>query len=109
MVSGIQRIQKFLLKAIKDKNIAIEVCPTSNYMIGYFDKYSELPLFTFIKELPDNAISINTDDKGVISTSIENEYALIGMAMSKKRKYRSKIDVVLNRIRNDAEKSRFEL
>ena len=109
VVSGIQRIQKFLLKAIKDKNIAIEVCPTSNYMIGYFDKYSELPLFTFIKELPDNAISINTDDKGVISTSIENEYALIGMAMSKKRKYRSKINVVLNRIRNDAKKSRFEL
>lgn len=109
VVTGIQRIQKFLLKEIKVRKIAIEVCPTSNYMIGYFNKYSELPLFTFIEELPDNAISINTDDKGIISTSIENEYALIGMAMSKKRKYKTKVDAVLDRIRNDAKKSRFEL
>ena len=107
IVGAVSRIQKHLLKEIATKKIAIETCPTSNYMIGYFDKYIDLPLFIFMDKLPDNAISINTDDKGIIATSIENEYALIATAMEKSRKYKGKVDQVMTRVIKDARKSRF--
>ena len=109
IVGAVNRIQNYLLKEIATKKIAIETCPTSNYMIGYFDKYIELPLFTFMGKLPDNAVSINTDDKGIISTSIENEYALIAAAMEKNRKYKGMVDKVIGRVIKDARKSRFKV
>lgn len=109
IVGAVSRIQKHLLQEIATKKIAIETCPTSNYMIGYFDKYIDLPLFSFLEQLPDNAISINTDDKGIIATSIENEYALIAAAMEKSRKYRGKVDQVMTRVIKDARKSRFKV
>lgn len=107
VVEGMRAIQQHLLAEIARKGIAIETCPTSNCMIGTFDKYIQLPLFTFVNQLEDNAISINTDDKGVISTSIENEYSLIGEAMKKKGHDTASIRNVMSRIRNDAAKSKF--
>lgn len=107
VVAGIRVIQQNLLAEIARKGISIETCPTSNYVIGSFDKYIQLPLFTFVDQLRDNAISINTDDKGVISTSIENEYALIGEAMKKEGHDTASIQIVMSRIRNDAAKSKF--
>lgn len=109
IVGAVSRIQGYLLQEIASKRIAIETCPTSNYMIGYFDKYIDLPLFTFMEQLPDNAISINTDDKGIIATSIENEYTLIAAAMEKSRKYKRKADAVIERVVKDARKSRFNV
>ena len=109
IVGAVSRIQNHILQEIASRGIAIEACPTSNYMIGYFDRYIDLPLFTFMEKLPDNAISINTDDKGIIATSIENEYALIASAMEKSRKYKGKIDAVMARLVKDARKSRFNV
>lgn len=109
IVGAVSRIQKHLLQEIATKKIAIETCPTSNYKIGYFDKYIDLPLFTFLEQLPDNAISINTDDKGIIATSIENEYALIAAAMEKSRKYKGKTNAVIERVVKDARRSRFKV
>lgn len=109
IVGVVSRIQNHILQEIASRGIAIEACPTSNYMIGYFDRYIDLPLFTFMEKLPDNAISINTDDKGIIATSIENEYALIATAMEKSRKYKGKIDAVMGRLVKDARKSRFNV
>lgn len=109
IVGAVSRIQKHLLQEIATKKIAIETCPTSNYKIGYFDKYIDLPLFTFLEQLPDNAISINTDDKGIIATSIKNEYALIAAAMEKSRKYKGKTNAVIERVVKDARRSRFKV
>ena len=109
IVGAISRIQNHILQEIANRGIAIETCPTSNYMIGYFDRYIDLPLFMFLEKLPGNAISINTDDKGIIATSIENEYALIATAMEKSRKYKGKIDAVMGRLVKDARKSRFNV
>lgn len=109
IVGAVSRIQKHLLHEIATKQIAIETCPTSNYMIGYFDKYIDLPLFTFMEQLPDNAISINTDDKGIIATSVENEYALVSAVMEKSRKYKGKANEVIERVVKDARKSRFNV
>ena len=109
VVNGIRHIQAYLLDVIKTRNIAIETCPSSNYMIGYFDKYIDLPLFIFLEKIPDNPISINTDDRGIIATSIENEYALIYAAMEKNRRYRGKTSSIMENIRISAKKNRFKV
>lgn len=109
IVGGIQHIQKHLIEEIASKGIAIETCPTSNYNIGYFDKYIDLPIMSFLDNFPNNAISINTDDKGVIATSIENEYALMGIAMSKSPNYKKQMSALLKRIHEDAKKSSFKV
>ena len=38
-----------------------------------------------IKNCPQLSVSINTDDQGVFSTSLENEYALMAIALEKEK------------------------
>ena len=106
---GLRRIQEALLDVIEKKKIAIESCPTSNYMIGPFERYDELPLHKFQNHLTQNNISINTDDKGIIATSIEGEYALIAAAMAKGRVSDADIRMKLDRVIEGAKKSRFSI
>lgn len=91
---GVTQVQKELQKEIARRGIAIEANPTSNYMIGTFKKYAKHPLVRFynrgliaddqkLKECPQISASINTDDQGVFSASLENEYALMASALEK--------------------------
>lgn len=77
-------------KVIATQGIAIESNPTSNYKIGRFDRYDELPLFLYCQARGNKgksaiSISINTDDRGVFATSIERDYSLICRTMEKMR------------------------
>ena len=93
MCQTIDDVQQHLLQEVEDLGIAIECNPTSNFKIGEIDRYDEHPItkFNTLKrqhQYPrhDISASINTDDKGVFSTSIEREYALIAHALI--RRYR---------------------
>jgi hypothetical protein len=46
--------------------------------------------FEKIKECPQLFVSINTDDQGVFGTSLENEYALLAIAMEKEKDKKGK-------------------
>ena len=92
----VQEVQLKMQHEIKNKNIAIETNPTSNYLIGTFKRYSKHPITNFynlgleidnelIKKCPQLSVSINTDDQGIFSTSLENEYALMAIALEKER------------------------
>ncbi|PKG51036.1 hypothetical protein [Olleya sp. 1-3] len=89
-------VQKEYQKHIQQLNIGIECNPTSNYLIGTIDKYSKHPIKNFfnlhletdfnkIKDCPQLFVSINTDDQGVFGTSLENEYALLAIALEKEK------------------------
>lgn len=106
---GITAIRDQLITLIKQKRIAIETCPTSNYMIGPFDRYDELPVNKFLDSMPDNPISINTDDKGVMATSIEGEYTLMAASMAKRNVPDADIRAKLDRVIKDAKMSRFKI
>lgn len=90
-IAGVKAIQKEMRKRIARRGIAIETNPTSNYLIGTFRQYAKHPIFTFYNEglngfnpdgdEPQLSVSINTDDMGVFSTSLANEYALIARAL----------------------------
>ncbi|EDP94098.1 hypothetical protein U8527_12355 [Kordia algicida OT-1] len=92
----VEKIQKKYQHYIRDLNIGIECNPTSNYLIGTIDKYSKHPIKNFfnlhletdtrkIKECPQIFVSINTDDQGIFGTSLENEYALLAIALEKEK------------------------
>lgn len=89
-------VQEKMMHEIKNCNIAIETNPTSNYLIGTFKRYAKHPITRFfnlglesdseiIKNCPQISVSINTDDQGIFSTSLENEYALMAIALEKEK------------------------
>lgn len=94
MVKG---LQKFMIEKLRKNGIAIETNPTSNYRIGGFEKYSELPVMTFTKPGSESGLnlSVNTDDSGVFATSLEREFSLLGAAMYKEK---MRMDEILERL-----------
>lgn len=90
LIQTIQEIQQMLLTRIEQLHIAIECNPSSNYKIGEIQRYEEHPIVKFnnyglASPHPHHAISvsINTDDAGIFSTSLEREYSLMALAMEK--------------------------
>lgn len=63
------------LAMLKDNNIPLEICPTSNIKLGLFPSIEKHP----IKKLYDLGIqiSINSDDPPFMNTNIGHEYELV--------------------------------
>lgn len=94
IIRAIADIQRGLQEEISRKNICIETNPSSNYVIGSFKRYDKHPIKKFYNlglNLPYEetqncsqiSVSINTDDQGVFATYLENEYALMALALEK--------------------------
>ncbi|OVE55495.1 hypothetical protein [Chryseobacterium mucoviscidosis] len=92
----VEAVQFNMMHELKNKNIAIETNPTSNYLIGTFRRYAKHPITKFfnlgleldhekIRNCPQLSVSINTDDQGIFSTSLENEFALMAIALEKEK------------------------
>ena len=91
-IKGVKVIQKKMQELVGIKGIAIETNPSSNYLISTFRDYRKHPIIEFynngleidpekLAECPQLCVSINTDDKGVFSTTLENEYSLMACAL----------------------------
>lgn len=81
-----------MIAQLAKENIAIETNPSSNYLIGTIKKYDEHPILRFNSRklvTPEKnmslSVSINTDDQGVFDTLLENEYALMTLALKKSK------------------------
>lgn len=117
----LEKIQEDLLSKIEKKHIAIECNPSSNYKIGEMERYDQHPILRFFNYGIDTpypshniAVSINTDDQGVFSTSLEREYSLMALAMERnelKGHTNSPRAVIewLNRVREMAVEQRFDM
>lgn len=66
------------MKFLADNHIPLNVCPSSNVMLGYAKSYKDHP----IKVLYENGVkvTINTDDLLLFDSSVENEYLLLYQA-----------------------------
>lgn len=91
-----EQLQVAMRTEIAEMHIAIETNPTSNLKIGDFDRYVEHPITKFynteleidhqkLKACAQISTSINTDDLGVFDTNLENEYALMAIALEKEK------------------------
>lgn len=86
----VRKIQDSMIHSMCLEGIAIETNPSSNYLIGTLTKYDKHPILRFnsrkLGETKRNMslnVSINTDDQGVFDTMLENEYALMTLALKK--------------------------
>lgn len=60
---------------VKDKGIALEVCPTSNIFLGLFKDIHHHPIANFLEA--GIRLSINSDDPPFMSTNLAHEYDLV--------------------------------
>lgn len=86
----VKQLQDSIIHQLVMDGIGIETNPSSNYLIGTIMKYDEHPILRFnSRKLESRAknislsVSINTDDQGVFDTLLENEYALMTLALKK--------------------------
>lgn len=95
-VSGVHKIQSEMQQYISCWGIAIETNPSSNLMISNMNNYKEHPIVNLynkgltwdlkkLQNCPQMFVSINTDDKGIFQTSLENEYSLLACDLEKER------------------------
>lgn len=115
----VAEVQRGLLNVLEEKGIVIETNPSSNLKIGRFDRYDQHPITLFHNVEADAprhsmVVTINTDDKGVFATSLQNEYSLIALALQKQRDENGKrlwsdlqIEQYLKRIAHYGNISRF--
>lgn len=61
-----------LLNRFINKNIGIEMCPSSNYQIVGFDEEKKYPLCEYM--IRGLKVSINTDDQGISRTNLTKEF-----------------------------------
>lgn len=94
IIDAVKEVQKNMKESICNRGIGIETNPTSNVLINTFKRYDKHPILnmynlglanTFEEEnsISQLFVSINTDDQGVFDTLLENEYALMGIALEK--------------------------
>lgn len=94
MIQAVTDVQKYMQKFIARLGIGIETNPTSNYLISTFKRYDKHPLLKFyniglsinereLADCPQILSSINTDDQGIFATCLENEYALMLLALER--------------------------
>ena len=74
-------LQQEIMKILHDKKIVVEACPTSNVSIGHCHSFDDYHLKTWLrwksegKAIP--RIVLGSDETGVFSTNIANEYASV--------------------------------
>lgn len=64
-----------LLTYLKEKNIHLEVCPTSNIQTNVFDKIEDHPVDKIYRS--GISLSINTDTRTISNTTLRHEYELL--------------------------------
>ncbi len=83
----IDMMQDRMMDKIAKLNIAVECCPTSNVKIASLGRYEHHPIFRLLPVHSDGLMrpvaTVNTDDLGIFSTSLDNEYALLALALLK--------------------------
>lgn len=84
VINIINEVREALIKEFAGKKYKVESNPTSNLMIGPFDMYKELPTLKFYDHHVN--VSVNTDAKGVFSTSLYMEYSLLALVLQKEGK-----------------------
>lgn len=86
----VRDMQEAMISRVSKLRLGIECCPSSNVRIGYFHRFDEHPILRFFPPGEHKAkypltVTVNTDDLGVFSTSLPNEFSLLALGLMKKR------------------------
>jgi len=86
---ALHALQMDAISLLNSRNVIIETLPTSNVRISYYDSYKQHHLFRWLgvaqrPSLPDTVVPtvcVGSDDTGIFSTSLRNEYAHIYLTL----------------------------
>lgn len=82
-IAIVKQLQLKMRSFVTEKGIAIESCPSSNFLISNLDTFAEVPTFQLfpLRESHNSFrrlnVCINTDDQGIFYTSLVKEYTLL--------------------------------
>lgn len=83
-IQNLYALQEFGMDFLKNKNSIIEVCPTSNLLIGMIEDKNKLTVKRFLNK--NLNLTIGTDDPGIFQTNLQKEYKIceeIGISKEK--------------------------
>lgn len=91
-VKLVKQLQVRIRSRIAERGIAVESCPSSNFLISNLDEFKEIPTFQLFPIQEDTAkglirlnVCINTDDQGVFYTSLMKEYTMLAAIMREEK------------------------
>lgn len=91
-VKLVKQLQIRMRSYLAEKGIAVESCPSSNFLISNLDEFKEIPTFQLFPIREDAAkglirlnVCINTDDQGVFYTSLMKEYTMLAAIMREEK------------------------
>jgi hypothetical protein len=73
----IVRVQEILREVVMSMGLTVESNPSSNWLIGGFERLYDVPAVEWSLRHPTFPMTINPDDPVTFSTSIENEYFFV--------------------------------
>ena len=76
-----------VINYIKEKNIHLEICPTSNWLTNNVKSLENHPIVELYKN--DVSISLNSDDPQIMNIDLLNEYVLAGVTGKSKARNHS--------------------
>ena len=81
--SLVRAAQGRVVEQLSEAGTVIELCPSSNMLIGGFKQAHELPYLSRQSPLWNSGVplSISTDDPGVFNTTLRGEFILVGQAL----------------------------
>lgn len=104
-------IQEKMRGLLIEKGVSVECAPTSNLFIGQFNRYDEHPMLA-MSPVDDSkeqmSISINTDDSGILATSLYAEYSLIALSLIKSGENEKEVLEYIDRLRENSNNQRFK-
>lgn len=104
--------QKKMVELISQKQLVIEANPTSNRLIGPMSSFGDHPIFPLTldsnkKLLQKIRVTINTDNPGVMATSLTHEYYLLGEILLNQGIAEPDVEVWLEWLRNNGKSCSF--
>jgi adenosine deaminase len=114
-VDSLRLCQQLVMQKLMDREIAIEVNPTSNLRIGPFDDMKDHPIFRWFPVRPEDReqepgpiCTINGDNYAVFQTTLPLEYAYLAAAAKERGDYSpTQIASWLNQLRVNGFKHSF--
>jgi hypothetical protein len=103
-VEFVSLVQRVVQRRIQARSLVLELNPTSNLFIGEFTSHAELPYlrvnsFGFDFDGPRIRVCLNTDNPGIVNTTLGFEYERMGRAWVEAGKDPSQVEAWLENAR----------
>jgi hypothetical protein len=103
-----REVQEKLQSIVREKQLVVEVNPSSNRVVGPMSKLADHPIFRLTLDERHNLsresrVTINTDDPGIFSTSLAHEFYLLGEILVNHGVSEAKVEEWLDWLRKNGE------